>query len=320
MSNNLPQLSIASFPSWDGNPATYLTFRRLLFTCLKNCSKFDPQGLGLLGTIEEPANFLLRPRRAGIVAGPYVARPAPGDRPVLPPNSIPAVVATHNDLVNMWKEDTIDFNGEQYLVDQAKHLLCNNVPDHCIAALKDPVDDYNNVLIMRIRMYLDFQFLILPPAEITANLALLEVPYSPSDFLAEYVCVHRELARILAANNCAIADTRRFLYLLHGVTPCGIYDQIIILYRSDRPTTIRQTFDTFAATIMEFDRNRGPSTTAKAAGYVAAVSPVINSNSIGSTVHPDPVVAAIVASLNTANAAIAGIQSILQSQQNTRGG
>ena len=320
MSNNITQLSIANFPTWDGNPATYLIFRSSLFTCLKNCSRFDPQGLGLLGEIEEPAAFLARPRRAGIVAAPYVARPHPGDRPVLPPNSIPAVVATHNDLVNMWKEDNIDHNGEQYLLDQAKHLLCKAVPDHCIAALKDPVEDYNNVLIMRIRRYLDLQFLILPPAIITANLALLEVPYSPSNSLAEYVGSIREIARILAANNCAIADTRLFLYLLHGVTPCGIFEMSIIYYRAERPNAVRQTFETFAATIIEFDRNRGPSTTAKAAGYVAAVASSTNSSSIVSTVHPDPVVAAIISSLNTANAAIAGIQSILQSQQNPRGG
>ena len=320
MSNNQPQQSIASFPSWDGNPASYLIFRRLLFACLKNCSKFDPQGLGLLGSIEEPGAYLLRPRRAGIVAGVFVPRPPPGDRPVLPPNSIPTVVATHNDMVNMWKEDTVDYIGEQSLFDQAHFLLCTNVPEHCIAALKDPIHDFNNVTLMRIRQYLDLQFLILPPAEITANLALLEVPYFPSDSLAEYIGNLREIFRILAANNCPIADPRMFLYLLQGVTVCGIYDLIIIHYRAERPTTVRQTFDTFAEAIMEFDRNRGPSTTAKAAGYVAAVSPAMNSHSIGSTVHPDPVVAAIVSSLNTANAAIAGIQSILQSQQNIRGG
>ena len=249
-----------------------------------------------------------------------MARPPPEDRPVLPHAPSRSQASVHTDRVNIWKDVKDNFIGEQTLLEQAKILLCNAVPEYCLSAIKDDVHAFHNVTILQIRQHLDLQFLVLPPSEITANLLLLEVPYSISDSLAEYIGSHREIAAILAANNCGVADSRRFLYLLHGVTPCGIFDSRILHYINDHATIILQTFNTFATAILEFDRNRGRITTAKAAGYVAAVSPVIPVSRVAAAVHPDPVVAAIISSLNTANAAIAGIQSILQSQQNPRGG
>ena len=69
------------------------------------------------------------------------------------------------------------------------------------------------------------------------------------------------------------------------------------------------------------------SITAKAAGYAASVistgtAPPSPSGShiAASAVHPDPVIAGILANLHSSNAAIQGIQSLLQGQPKTGGG
>ena len=68
------------------------------------------------------------------------------------------------------------------------------------------------------------------------------------------------------------------------------------------------------------------SITAKSAGYAASVlsgapaPPSPSGPHNAPSVHPDPVIAGILANLHSSNAAIQGIQSLLQGQQKTGGG
>ena len=136
--------------------------------------------MGNHGAFELPADFLLATRPPGIIAGPFVPRPFPGDRPVLvgaAPNA--ALVAVHNEAVNLWKDEMSKYSQEINSIRKVKLMILKAVPPHCIAALEDPITKFQDVTLQQIRVHLDGQFLILPPSLIVTIRNSLCIPWSP---------------------------------------------------------------------------------------------------------------------------------------------
>ena len=106
------------------------------------------QMMGNRGAFESPAAFLLATRPPGIVAGPFVPRPFPGDRPVLVGGApAAAVVAVHNEAVNLWKDDMSKYSQEINSIRKVKLLILKAVPPHCIAALEDLITKFQDVTL-----------------------------------------------------------------------------------------------------------------------------------------------------------------------------
>ena len=99
-------------PIFDGNHENYLPFRNNILAWLQTTSNSCVQMMGNRGAFELPADFILAPRPFGIIAGPFVPRPYPGDRPVLPLPATAPTVAIHNDMVNLWKENFARYTQE----------------------------------------------------------------------------------------------------------------------------------------------------------------------------------------------------------------
>ena len=100
-------------PIFDGNHVNYINFRDEILAWLQTTSTACLQMMGNRGAFESPAAFLLATRPPGIVAGPFVPRPFPGDRPVLVGGApAAAVVAVHNEAVNLWKDEMSKYSQE----------------------------------------------------------------------------------------------------------------------------------------------------------------------------------------------------------------
>ena len=286
---------------------------------LQTTSTSCVQMMGNRGAFESPADFLLAPRPPGIIAGPFVPRPNPGARPILALPAGAPVAAIHTDTVNLWKEDMARYTQEVNSIRRVKMLILKSVPNHCIAALEDPVFQFQNVTLQQIRAHLDGQFLILPPSLILTIRNSLCIPWSPSESFAEFIGKHRKAQVILAANGQVVPEAFKFQWFEQCLIPSGVFDTRIAIYKIAFPDTLQQTFDTLAPVLLVYYLTLPATITAKAAGYAAAVS-LVSSGSSGAQIHPDPVIAGILANLHSSNAAIQGIQSLLQGQPKTGGG
>ena len=109
-------------------------------------------------------------------------------------------------------------------------MFCNAVPEHCLSAIKDPIQGFRNLTLLAIRVHLNVEFLILSPVDLSNNLASLLTAYSPSVPIAKHIGLHRDVAAIQAANNSPIPETRRFWYIVESIRPCGLYDMMITAY------------------------------------------------------------------------------------------
>jgi hypothetical protein len=314
-------------PQFDGSHENYLQFRNELLTWLQTTSNSCVQMMGNRGAFELPADFLLAPRPAGIVAGAFVPRPHPGDRPILPlPAGAPAV-GIHNDLVNQWKENTTSYTQELNSTRKAILMILKAVPIHCIADLEDPVFQFQNVTLQQIRAHLDAQFLILPPSLILTIRNSLCIAWSPTEPFPEFVGKQRKAHAVLAANGQVVPEAFKFHDFEESLKPSGVFATRIEIYKIALPNTVQQTFDTLAPVLLTYYLTLPMSITAKAAGYAASVLSAVPAPTspsgphiAPSAVHPDPVIAGIIANLHSSNAAIQGIQSLLQGQPKTGGG
>jgi hypothetical protein len=322
-----PTKTFEACPQFDGNHENYLQFRNDLMAWLQTTSSSCVQMMGNRGAMELPAAFLLAPRPPGIIAGPFVPRPNPGDRPVLvgaAPNA--ALVAVHNEAVNLWKEDMARYRQEISSIRRVQILILKAIPAYCSAELEDPVLQFQNVTLQQIRAHLDAQFLILPPSLILTIPNSLCIPWSPSESFAEFIGKHRKAHVTLAANGQVVPESFKFQWFEQSIAQCGIFDARIVIYKIALPNTIQQTFDTLAPVLLTYYLTLPATITSKAAGYAAAVIPAISGPSGSSAsssnppTHPDPVIAGILANLHSSNAAIQGIQSLLQGQPKTGGG
>ena len=313
------------FPTFDGDPLNYLPFIQKVLHFLEAYSKFCVQGMGLRGFMDNPADFLLPERPGGLPAGPFVPRPHPGPKPILQNNPTAAQRLTYKHRIALWKDAMEEFIGENQLLSAVKIMLCNAVPEHCLSAIKDPIQGFRNLTLLAIRVHLNVEFLILSPVDLSNNLASLLTAYSPSVPIAKHIGLHRDVAAIQAANNSPIPETRRFWYIVESIRPCGLYDMMITAYTLINTTAATQLFATFVVQLVAFEKNRRPSVTAKAAGYAAAAllgppgaAPL--ALPAPAPVHPDPSIAQLIADSAQANAAIASIQSLLQGQYSGGGG
>ena len=332
-------------PQFDGSHENYLSFRKYLLTWLQTTSTSCVQMMGNRGAFEAPADFLLAPRPIGIVAGPFVPRPYPGDRPILAlPAGAPAV-GIHNDLVNQWKENLAHYTQELNSTRKVISMILKAVPIHCTADLEDPDFQFQNVTLQQLRAHLDAQFLILPPSLILTIRNSLCIPWSPSEHFPEFVGRQRKAHVTLAANGQVVREAFKFQWFEQCLIPSRVFESRIEIYKIALPNTLQQTFETLATALQTYYLTLPASITAKAAGYAAAVLPVSSgigasaTSGIGArppsgtgasfpsgigasspTIHPDPVIAGILANIQFSNAAIQGIQSLLQGQSKTGGG
>ena len=130
-------------PIFDGNHVNYINFRDEILAWLQTTSTACLQMMGNRGAFESPAAFPLATRPPGIVAGPFAPRPFPGDRPVLVGGApAAAVVAVHNEAVNLWKDEMSKYSQEINSIRKVKLLILKAVPPHCIAALEDPITKF----------------------------------------------------------------------------------------------------------------------------------------------------------------------------------
>ena len=299
-------------PQFDGNHENYINFRNELLAWLQTTSTACIQMMGNRGAFERPADFLLATRPPGIIAGPFVPRPFPGDRPVLGgagPNA--ALVAVHNEAVNLWKEDMARYSQEINTTRKAKNATLKAVPTHCIAALEDPVSKFQNVTLQDIRAHLDGQFLILPPSLILTIRNSLCIPWSPSEPFAEFIGKHRKAHVTLEANGQVVPEAFKFHDFEQCLVPSGVFEARIAIYKIGLPNTAQQTFDTLAPALLTYYLTLPATITAKAAGYAAAVIPTrsglsgsglsglsgSSASSIAPPIHPDPVIAGILANI-----------------------
>jgi len=321
-----PTKTFEACPQFDGNHENYLQFRNDLLAWLQTTSTSCVQMMGNRGAMELPAAFLLAPRPPGIIAGPFVPRPNPGARPMLALPAGAPLVAIHNDTVNLWKEDMARYTQEINSIRRVQILILKAIPAYCIAELEDPVFQFQNVTLQQIRAHLDAQFLILPPSLILTIRNSLCIPWSPSESFAEFIGKHRKAHVTLAANGQVVPESFKFQWFEQSIAQSGIFDARIVIYKIALPNTIQQTFDTLAPVLLTYYLTLPATITSKAAGYAAAVIPAISGSSGSSAsssnppIHPDPVIAGILANLHSSNAAIQGIQSLLQGQPKTGGG
>jgi hypothetical protein len=130
----------------------------------------------------------------------------------------------------------------------------------------------------------------------------------------------------LATNGQVVPEAFKFQWFEQCLVPSRVFETRIEIYKIALPNTLQQTFNTLATALETYYLTLPASITAKAAGYASAVLPVISGLSgISGTptappIHPDPVIAGILANLQFSNAAIQGIQSLLQGQPKTGGG
>ena len=300
------------FPSFDGDPLNYLPFIQKVLHFLEAYSKYCVQGMGLRGYMDNPADFLLPERPGGLPAGPFVPRPHPGPKPILQNNPTAAQRLTYKHRIALWKDAMEEFIGENQLLSAVKIMFCNAVPEHCLSAIKDPIQGFRNLTLLAIRVHLNVEFLILSPVDLSNNLASLLTAYSPSVPIAKHIGLHRDVAAIQAANNSPIPETRRFWYIVESIRPCGLYDMMITAYTLINTTAATQLFATFVVQLVAFEKNRRPSVTAKAAGYSAAV--VLGPPAAAPLALPAPAPAPVQApvTLDSLAAAVSSMQSLLQ--------
>jgi hypothetical protein len=313
-------------PQFDGTHENYLQFRNALLAWLQTTSTSCIQMMGNRGGFELPADFLLAPRPPGIVAGQFVPRPFPGDRPALAPGAGAPALGMHNDLVSQWKDNMERYTQELNSTRKVTLMILKAVPSHCIAALEDPVFQFQNVTLQQIRAHLDEQFLILPPSLILTIRNSLCIPWSPAEPFSEFVGRQRKAQAILAANGQLVPEAFKFQWFEQCLIPSGVFATRIEIYKIALPNTLQQTFDTLAPVLLTYYLTLPSTITAKSAGYAASVlsgasAPHIAPGPhIAPSVHPDPVIAGILANLHSSNAAIQGIQSLLQGNTKTGGG
>jgi hypothetical protein len=245
-------------------------------------------------------------------------------------------VAVHNEAVNLWKEDMARYSQEINTTRKAIISILKAVPIHCIAALEDPVFKFQNVTLQEIRAHLDGQFLILPPSLIVTIRNSLCIPWSPSEPFAEFIGKHRKAHVTLEANGQVVPEAFKFHDFEQCLVPSGVFEARIAIYKIGLPNTAQQTFDTLAPALLTYYLTLPATITAKAAGYAAAVIPTTSglsgsglsgssgsgssASSIAMPIHPDPVIAGILANIQFSNAAIQGIQSLLQGHPKAGGG
>ena len=278
--------------------------------------------MGLRGFFDTEADFLLpiRPGKPPLPAVPFVPRPHPGNKPVLVANPTDAQRANYKHRVILWKDAMADFNGEQQLYVAAKIKLCNSMPSYLLAEARDPIHGFRNRTMLYLRQHLNLTFLILSPTDILTNLCLLEVPYNPANPLPELIGLHRDVSAMQTANNSPIPMTRRFWYIVNSITHCGLYAELIANYTMVNTTALTQLFDTFVVALMAYERNRRHTTTAKAAGYAAAVVLGPPAAAPLALPAPAPALAPAPVTLDSLAAAVSSMQSLLQGHFGGGGG
>jgi uncharacterized membrane protein YgcG len=228
-------------------------------------------------------------------------------------------------LVNQWKENLTVYTQELNSTRKVISMIIKAVPTHCMADLEDPAVHFQNVTLQEIRAHLDVQFLILPPSLILTIRNSLCIPWSPSEHFPEFVGRQRKAHVTLATNGQVVPEAFKFQWFEQCLVPSRVFETRIEIYKIALPNTLQQTFNTLATALETYYLTLPASITAKAAGYASAVLPVISGLSgISGTptappIHPDPVIAGILANLQFSNAAIQGIQSLLQGQPKTGG-
>ena len=277
----------------------------------------DPQGLGLLHAFATPEFYAAHPRPDGIVAAVFVPRPDPGPRPDVP--VFANQLAAMEFALDQAQHDHVktSHTKEQSALVYAKKEYIKAIPALILEEICDPVHEFRQQTLRQIHAHMDARFLTLSPTDLSLNHDLLLAPFDPSSqSVVDYMALMRDVHATQLRNNNAVPEARKVLHLIQGLLPSGLYNLRIEIWTTALPLAAQQTFALLATAIREFEKNRAITATAKTAGFSAALVPATASAPV---VHPDPAVAALIASQailisgqTTANAAIAGIQTILQ--------
>ena len=277
----------------------------------------DPQGLGLLHAFATPEFYAAHPRPDGIVAAVFVPRPDPGPRPDVP--AFANQLAAMEFALDQAQHDHVktSHTKEQSALVYAKKEYIKAIPALILEEICDPVHEFRQQTLRQIHAHMDARFLTLSPTDLSLNHDLLLAPFDPSSqSVVDYMALMRDVHATQLRNNNAVPEARKVLHLIQGLLPSGLYNLRIEIWTTALPLAAQQTFALLATAIREFEKNRAITATAKTAGFSAALVPATASAPV---VHPDPAVAALIASQailisgqTAANAAIAGIQTILQ--------
>ena len=293
--------------NFSGRQEEYAEWDRHCFNCAEGASPHCFQMMGLLGWFLTAINFLIPVRAVG-VAGVFVERPAPGARPILPNAPIAAEIGHFNYLLAIWNEIRLAHEGERSCLAKWTQKYINAIPEHCLAAIKDDVHHFRNLTLLQIHQHMDNQFLVMSPADLAANLSLLDIPFSFSNTVAEFIAMQRKIAGTQAANGQPISESRRTFLPKQAFLHPGVYNDRIFHWEIEADTVILQTFDGLATAILEFERNRVTSTVSAAAHYASSTIPS------HATSQPSTALVQIQAQMATMAATMAAMQSHQQQQ------
>ena len=259
-----------ALPKFDGTRKSYKPWLHSVNPKIRGLIGFnDPQRQGAMAIWTPPAQYLLLPRAAGIVAAAFVPHPHPGNRPIHVPG-IAAVIANHNAACAQWTYNLNIHNDQQTIGAWVKNAVIDAVPDRCIVNLKHVEHGYLYVDLLAIRARLDAVFLILSSADLRINYNRLTISYNPFESLDEYIATHRDAHAIQIENNNPVPASMMFGHLSDGMAACGVFAAILSHHEIIHPEVADRNFDDLAIALEAFDKNRSSSTTAKAAGYAAS--------------------------------------------------
>ena len=292
---------------FSGNQADYEAFDRMVFNHLEGASPHCVQRMGLLGWYLTAANFLIPVRAVG-VAGPFVARPDPGPRPVLGAAPLGPAIGTFNYRLAIWNENRKCCDEELSFLARDKLAYIMAIPEWCLAGIKDDVHEFRNVTLLQLHNHMDGQFLVMSPADLAANLSLLDIPFSFANTVDEFIAFQRKTAGIQASNGQPISEARRTFLLKQAFLKSGVYNDPIFHWEIAAGTVLLQTFNGLATAITNFERNRIASTTTAAAHYASSIT------STHATSQPSTELIQIQAQMATMAATMAAMQSYQQQQ------
>lgn len=250
-------------PSFDGKQLGYLQYRQNILKFAKQLGKREGDTNGLIGAILSPAEFQLllesqqsaplgRRTRSQDLTGEFIFLENPGKRPICPKDA-----STKNELDN-WTTHVLkpwEFAREQF-TDQSDSLI--QLQDAVEQSLDSNSRGYlehihhglMNLTSAQILEYLDERFATPSERDMEINREKLSMVFRKEDDFDTLLITHQNAHQYATLAKHPISEADKISYLKRSITPCGIFDRKMELYRNEYPELSQRSFGTMSCSML----------------------------------------------------------------------
>ena len=206
---------------------------------------------------------------------PFVAPEHQGVEPIEPGELATALQMSRYDmLIKRYARRKTEYEEYLKLCSAISQDLQGASPAEALDLIKHPIHGMLRVTAAQLYAHLTDTYGILSTADLKENLDILLIPYDPSTSFPVYIAQHVKVHHTQESNGQPMSAQAQVTYLKDGTTHCGLFERVKDLWFINHPAAAQQAFGGalgLAHAMLEFEKNLSRSSTAKSAGYTAAV-------------------------------------------------